>query len=187
MGILAEWRAAHALRRRARAFVRALLDEPSDDDVRWLAAQGTGGDVDHARWELRYARRAMGLLTAQRDALDDRTGSAVARQIADVFDRDPAIAAAKRDVAQRQFNARLRSYGEALAERAVDVPTRARLGRALLTFAGHVGQPPADAVARGGDVLATYLAEANEALRAQFGVASLPENVPPSAVQGGAR
>lgn len=187
MGFLAEWRAERALRRRARGFVRTLLTEPESEDVRWLAAQGTGGDVDHAAWELRYARRAMGMLTAQRDALDDRTASVVAHELAALFERDPRIAAVMREVAQRQFNARLRSYGEVLSERADDAPTRARLGRALLGFAGLSGRPAPEAVARAGDLLAGYLAAANEALRAQFGVASLPENVPPSVAQGGGR
>src|SRR5688500_17899154 len=76
-----EWREARAHARRVRSYVATVRAEPADDDARWLAAAAAGGDVDHARWELRYARRALGLLAAQRDALDDRTPSAIAREL----------------------------------------------------------------------------------------------------------
>lgn len=181
MGFWRDWRADRALRRRAAAFTRVILAEPDADEVRWLAEHGTGGDLDHATWELRYARRALGLLTAERDALDDRTGSLVAREIADAFARDPQIAAGKRDVAERQFNARLRTYGEVLATRERE-GTRSRLGRALLSFAGHARRSDEAPWARAGDILAAYLESANESLRRLFGTASLPENIAPSAL-----
>ena len=69
---------------RQRRSSTALFREPDAADVEWLAATATRGDLDHARWELRYARRALGLITAQRDALDDRTASIVARAICGV-------------------------------------------------------------------------------------------------------
>jgi hypothetical protein len=181
MGFWRQWRAERELRKRAAGFTRNLLTEPADDDVRWLAEHGTGGDLDHARWELRYARRALGLLTAERDALDDRTGSLVARELAEAFARDPLIASAKREVAERQFNARLRTYGDVLATRERE-GTGARLGRALLAFAGR-SDPPDDApLGHAGDILAAYLEGANETLRRLFGTASLPEDIAPSAV-----
>jgi hypothetical protein len=37
-------------------------------------------------------------------------------------------------------------------------------------------------VARAGDLLTAYAGESNEALRATFGTAQLPEDIPPSAV-----
>jgi hypothetical protein len=181
MGFWRDWRAERELRRRAAAFTRAILAEPVPDEVRWLAEHGTGGDLDHATWELRYARRALGLLTAERDALDDRTGSLVAREIADAFARDPQIAAGKRDVAERQFNARLRTYGDVLATRERE-GTRSRLGRALLSFAGRVEVADGAPLVRAGDILAQYLEAANETLRRLFGTASLPENIAPSAL-----
>jgi hypothetical protein len=181
MGFWRDWRAERELRRRAAAFTRVILAEPDADEVRWLAEHGTGGDLDHATWELRYARRALGLLTAQRDALDDRTGSLVAREVAEAFARDPLIAAAKREVAERQFNARLRTYGDVLAARERE-GTRARLGRALLSFAGHAGGADGAPWAHAGDILAAYLESANESLRRLFGTASLPENIAPSAL-----
>ena len=36
-----------------------------------------------------------------------------------------------------------------------------------------------------GDLLARYLTDANEALRASFGTAELPEHIPPSEIGGG--
>jgi hypothetical protein len=185
MGFWRHWRAERELRKRAVAFTLVLLAEPGADEVRWLAEHGTGGDLDHARWELRYARRALGLLTAERDALDDRTGSLVAHELAEAFARDRLIDAGKRDVAERQFNARLRTYGEVLATRERE-GTRARLGRALLAFAGRADGAESAPVAHAGDVLAAYLESANETLRRLFGTASLPEHVAPSALaQGG--
>jgi hypothetical protein len=178
--MLTEWRARRALRARATAYVASLFAEPSDDDVRWLATQGTGGDLDHARWELRYAKRALGLLTAERDALDDRTGSAVAAALGRALARDAAIAPGRLRVAERQLNARLRAYGDALVSRE-GAGTGWHLGRALLDFAGRKESAPAEAVARAGDVLARYLAESNEALRDHFGAPRLRDDVGASA------
>ncbi|HJU89616.1 MAG TPA: hypothetical protein VJ672_09495 [Gemmatimonadaceae bacterium] len=181
-----EWRARRALDERARRYVAALWTEPSKADVDWLAARATGGDVDHARWELRYARRALCLLAAQRDALDDRTASVVARALGRALAADPNVAPGKLKVAERQLNARLAAYREAIVNRE-GAGTGWHLGRALLRFAGRRDAvDPAD-VAQAGDVAARYLEEANEALREQFGAAALPEDVAPSALGSGAR
>jgi hypothetical protein len=178
--MLREWRAQRALRARAAAYVAALFADPSDDDVRWLASQGTAGDADHARWELRYAKRALGLLTAQRDALDDRTGSAVAAALGRALARDAAIAPGRLRVAERQLNARLRAYGDALVSRE-GAGTGWHLGRALLEFAGRREGSSPEAVARAGDVLARYLAESNEALREHFGAPRIADDIPAKA------
>jgi hypothetical protein len=181
-GWWSEWKARRALHRRAVAFLRSLQVEPNDVDVKWLADRGTRGDQDHARWELRYARRALGLLAAQRDALDDRTASAVARELGVALARDPAIDSAKRPIAQKQLNSRLRAYGEVLNVRNALEATSTRLGRALFSFTAGSGQPsPAD-YGRAGEILAGYLEDANVALRKEFGVAALPEHVPPSEI-----
>jgi hypothetical protein len=174
--VLKAWRAQRALRARAASYVEVLFAEPPDQDLQWLAANGTSGDLDHARWELRYARRALGLLTAERDALDDRTGSAVAAALGTALARDPAIAPGRLRVAERQLNARLRAYGDALVRRE-GAGTGWHLGRALLEFAGRKGGSPPDVVAKAGDVLARYLAESNEALREHFGAPRLAEDV----------
>ena len=182
MGLLRRWQAERDLRRRATACARALAREPAEEDVHWLAAHGTAGDLDHARWELRYARRALGLIAAQRDALDDRTASAVAHALAAELARDPRVDAAKRDVAERQFNARLRAFAEALASRD-ERGVREMLGSTLLAFAGA---PPrsADDAAHAGELVMRYLAEGNARLREAFGAAELPEHVAPSAARG---
>lgn len=183
MPLFARWRAERDFQRKAERFVERLLAEPEDQDVRWLASMATRGDTDHARWELRYARRSLGLLTAERDALDDRTGSAVARALAAATAHDPQVAAEMQEIAERQFNARLSAYRDALAARA-GAATGARLGQTLFAFAGGSFRQVDEQIARGGDLLGRYLTDANTALRETFGKASLPENVPPSALAG---
>ncbi len=183
MALFARWRAERELQRKAEAYVAALFREPDPADVEWLAARATRGDTDHALWELRYARRALGLIAAQRDALDDRTASIVAKGISEAFGRDQHIAAEKVDTAERQFNARLSAYRDGLAAKA-GAPTPIRMGQTLFAFAGGSFKLQDANIVRAGELLGTYLAEANEALRASFGTAVLPENVPPSAIAG---
>jgi len=133
-GFFAAWRDQRRLRRNAALYVQSLLEEPDTNDVGWLSDVATRGDVDRARWELRYARRASGLLSAERDALDDRTASAVARELADGWSRDRNIAAGMRQTAEQQFNARLRMLSQALTARSSPEPTGTRLGKALLDY-----------------------------------------------------
>jgi hypothetical protein len=166
-------------RRRAAGFVSALWAEPADADVAWLAGAATGGDLDHARWELRYARRALGLLVAQRDALDDRTGSLVAGEVGQALTRDPAVAVDMVPLAERQFNDRLAAYRDALRQRSAE-PVGARLGRVLLVFAGSVRAARGAGLQQAGEILARYLEETNALLRARFGEVDLPDDVRPS-------
>ncbi|HJU64680.1 MAG TPA: hypothetical protein VJ596_03340 [Gemmatimonadaceae bacterium] len=180
--MFAEWRARRVLRAKAAAYVATLFADVPTNDVEWLARHGTGGDADHARWELRYAKRAIGLLTAKRDALDDKTASAVAHELAMALASDPNIDAGKLRVAERQLNARLRAYGEALSNRE-GAGSGWHMGRTLLEFAGRRETVPPEVVAHAGEVLANYLAEANEALRREFGSAALPEDVAPSSLR----
>ncbi|MGH7678304.1 MAG: hypothetical protein ACRENU_07550, partial [Gemmatimonadaceae bacterium] len=140
----------------------------------------TRGDDDHARWELRYARRAIGLLIAQRDALDDRTGSVVGRAVSEAFDADERIDRDRRDLAERQFNARLSAYRDALGARVPD--SSVRLGQTLLAFSGGSFRDVDEKVRRAGEIVEAYMKEANETLRSVFGTAALPEHVPPSAL-----
>jgi hypothetical protein len=175
------WRAERDLQRKAASYVSVLFQEPAQPDIEWLTQTATRGDVDHAMWELRYARRALGLIAAQRDALDDRTASFVAREITEAFARDKNVAAGMLETAERQFNARLSAYRDGLAARA-GAATPIRMGQTLFAFAGGSFKLQDDNIVRAGVLLETYLADANEALRASFGTASLPENVPPSAL-----
>jgi hypothetical protein len=170
---LRAWTVDREQRRRAASYVAALCAEPAEEDVAWLSEHGTDCDTDHARWELRYARRALGLIAAQRDALDDRTGSLVATELARSLANDPAIAPGKIRVAERQLNARLSAYGDALGNREGE-GSGWHLGRTLLEFAGHRDAVRPDVVATAGDLLARYLGEANAALRKSFGAATLP-------------
>ena len=133
---LRAWTVDRDQRRRAASYVAALFAEPADDDVAWLSEHGTDCDTDHARWELRYARRALGLLAAQRDALDDRTASLVASELARALANDPAVAPGKIRMAERQLNARLSAYRDALGNRQGE-GSGWHLGRTLLEFAGH--------------------------------------------------
>jgi hypothetical protein len=184
MPFFARWRAERELQRKAVSFVEALFRDPADADVEWLAGAATRGDVDHARWELRYARRSLGLIAAQRDALDDRTASIVAKAISEAFTRDPNIAPEMVDTSERQFNARLSAYRDGLAAKA-GAPTQIRMGQTLMAFAGGSFKKQDANIVRAGELLDSYLTEANEALRASFGTATLPENIAPSALIGG--
>jgi len=186
MPLFARWKAERDLQRKAAAFVGAIFSDPDPADARWLAETATRGDLDHAQWELRYARRALGLIASQRDALDDRTASIVARELTEAFARDPNIAGEMKETAERQFNARLSAYRDGLAAKA-GAPTPIRMGQTLFAFAGGSFRRQDENIDRAGELLASYLAEANEALRATFGSATLPEHLPPSALAAGYR
>lgn len=177
-----EWRSEWRHKRGVAQYVAALMSEPDEGDVSWLASAACGGDTDRAAWELRYARRALGLVVAQRDALDDRTGSLVARELGEALQGDRHIAPAMMELAGRQFNDRLSTYRDVLTARSAAEGAVGRLGRALLFIAG-TARASDDMVARAGDMLVRYVGEANEALRKAFGAPSLPEDVPPSALE----
>lgn len=185
MSLLPRWRSDRQEEKRATRYLAAIQSEPADADVSWLAKIATRGDEDHARWELRYARRALGLLVAQRDALDDRTASLVARALSAAFERDPRIDDDRRDLAARQFNARLSAYRDAL--RARPARTGTQMGQTLLAFAGGAFRDVDDQVRRATELVVGYEREANAALRDAFGAADLPENVAPSALADSGR
>lgn len=179
MRLFASFRDDRALARRSAAFVAVLMHEPAVDDVEWLAEHGTRGDGDHARWELRYLRRALGILVAQRDALDDRTASASLRALIARMGRDPAVDATLRELSARQFDARLGAYRDALGSRGLGTPAL-RVAQNLLAFAGGPIRAHDPVVLRGAALVDAYLAELNAALQDAFGQASLPDDLPPS-------
>ena len=163
---------------RARLYVEHLMADPPGDIVLRLAAAGDADD-DHARWELRYALRAIGYLVSERDALDDRTSAEVARAISDAQEADPNVAHDRRTVAQRQFNERLRDYRAALADRTATAAPAERIGRVLLSYARSGS--PSNADARfAAEVVAELIAQCNAALREAYGEASLPVDTAPS-------
>ena len=172
-------------RRRARAYVAVLQREPDDEGARWLAELRRPHDLDHARWELRYARLALGQLEAERDALDDRAPSTVAHELVAALERDHRVAAGMLDTAKRQFNARLLRYREALGTRGAAEPLARRLGRELLRFAHGENRFDGSDEDRAGELLRRYTTEFNVALQSAFGRAKLPEDIRPSEAAAG--
>ncbi|MEO6527404.1 MAG: hypothetical protein ABIP93_12315 [Gemmatimonadaceae bacterium] len=179
MRLFRSFRDDRALLRRSATYASVLMQEPSTDDVTWLARDATRGDNDHARWELRYVRRSIGILVAQRDALDDRTPSEVLRALLHRMHKDPNVDDTLRDLAERQFNARLSAYRDAFSLRGHGTPAL-RVAQNLLAFAGGPIRGDDPVVLRGAELVADYVASANEALRDSFGAAALPEDVAPS-------
>jgi hypothetical protein len=166
--------------RRAETYVAGLVQDPPDVLVARLAA-ASDGDEDHARWELRYARRAIGLIVAERDALDDRTSSDVAAALGDAHENDSNIATDRRAIADRQFNDRLRDYRAALADRTATASPAERMGAVLLGYA-RATTPTNASLRFAGEAIAELVAECNAALRAAYGEADLPADLPPSAL-----
>lgn len=172
-------------RQSAAGYVAHLVGDPFAGDVAWLSAIMLARDEDHARWELRYARRALGLLVAERDALDDRTPALVADALEAALERDPHVAADKVDVALAQFNVRLSAYREAFRARNPKEAVGLRLGRELLSFSSAVPKERDLAIAEAATILQRLMSDAAEALRRSFGEAKLPDDLPPSQMARG--
>jgi hypothetical protein len=168
-----------ALLRRSAAYAAVLMREPAAVDVEFLAKDATRGDLDHAQWELRYLRRALGILVAQRDALDDRTPSEVFRALVHRMQKDRNVDEGLVELAERQFSARLSAYRDAFNLRGHGSAT-VRVAQNLLAFSGGPIRSDDPAVVHGAELVARYLAESNTALRQSFGAAQLPEDVAPS-------
>jgi hypothetical protein len=180
MSFLSRLAQRRALRRKALKYVRTLHAEPGESDVAWLASVDPGGDEDHAAWELRYARLALGVLAAERDALDDRVPAAVAHAVTESLSSDRRIAAAMLPLAERQFGARLATYRDAVGRKHAGDPLDQRLGRTLLEFTSHAEVPDQRTIDRAGRIAQAYMRSASAALLEVFGRASLPEDVKPS-------
>ncbi len=164
---------AGARARAARAFVASAFDEPDPEDVRTLASVATRGDVDHATWELRYARRALAVVIAERRAHDDRTPSLVASAVHDAFANDPNVAAAATELAERQFNDRLAAYRDALLARTRE-PAAIRLARVLLVFAGALRVARGDGLAVVADVVGRVLGHIDAEFDRSLGATTVP-------------
>lgn len=177
MGLWSDWRAQRERSRRAAAYVGRLLPTPEHSDVAWLRSVGVTDLV--ANRELTFAKRAIGLIVAERDALDDRTASNVAHQLAPVISRElrntPELG--------REWGERWRAYTAALAVRGSIESPPARLARVLLDGAG-VAEPTAQSLARATQFVLDTRGAANVVLRDVFGVATLPDDIRPSALRG---
>lgn len=178
-----EWRAARQRRERARKYVATLMREPAPDDVAWLAESAAAGDQDHARWELRYARMAIGVFVAERDALSDQVASDVAAALHEALDQDQGIAPDMKPLARRQLDDRLQTYREAFFAGGGSLGND-RAGRVLLAFASDGARSAGKPLARATAILNAVALEANAALQDAFGAASLPEHLPPSEAAG---
>ena len=176
MGLYSEWRNARRRRRSAAAYLERVSQEGGTDSALWLSS--VGGD-ERAASELLFLRRALALIVAERDALDDRTASDVAHGLASVIARE----AQDNSETGRRWVDRWREYTAALAVRGSAESPSARLARVLLRGAG-VETINADTLATTTSVVHSTRVQANEALRAAFGVASLPDDVRPSAMHG---
>lgn len=179
-----EWREARERARRSHIVVGTLRREPAEADVDWLADAAANGDRDHARWELRYARAALGLVVAQRDALADRTAAELSAGVLAALGADPHIAVDRRELAERQFNERLLAYREAMTLRGGTIQAADRVGRCLLAFASDGARTAGAPLAYAIELLQRYADEAAESLRAAYGEAELPEDVKPSVIRG---
>jgi hypothetical protein len=166
---------------RSGSYADVLMLEPPGVDVDWLTRTATRGDVDHARWELRYLRRAVGIFVAQRDALDDRTHSEVLRVLIKRMERDPHVDAKLRELAARQFNARMSAYRDAFTSRGHGAPA-VRVAQNLLAFSGGPIRAADPIVQHGAGLVSALLATCNEALRQAFGTVELPGDIAPSAL-----
>ena len=182
MSFLTEWRVARERRRRAAVYLGAMTQHVAPADIEWLSRIVEGRNERLATRELEFARRAIGLIVAERDALDDRTASDVAHQLATIISSE-----SRRDsVAGRAWSERWRAYTGALAARGSLESPAARMARVMLAGTG-VEAPTHEQLVRGTQHMLAVRSAANEALRTAYGSASLPEDIRPSAVRPVAR
>ncbi len=176
MGILAALQEKRRRQGLAERYVAALLRPAAADDVAWLSAAG-GGSAERSTRELAFAQRAIGLIVAERDALDDLT----AADVSHALDAVVASEARARSGEVAEWSAHWRDYADAMAARGRAEPPLGRIARVLLRRVG-VAEPDADQLARGVNIVTAFRHSANDVLREVYGSATLPEDRPPSAV-----
>ena len=108
---------------------------------------------------------AIGLIVAERDALDDRTASDVAHQLAPVISREARGAV---DLG-REWGERWRAYTAALAVRGSVESPATRLARVLLSGAG-IAEPTAEQLVRA----TLFVNETRSAANVALGEGSVP-------------
>lgn len=176
MGWWRNWRAARERRRRAIYFAGRCADAPPVEWLAWL--EESCGDAARAREELELAMRAIGLIVAERDALDDRTVSEVARAMAPALAREVTEAPAR----AARWGLRWRAYADAMSRRGVLETTPHRLGRVLLASVG-IDEPNDMQLRRAATAVGEIRDRLNASLRRAFGEARLPEDIRPSELQ----
>ena len=95
--------------------------------------------------------------------------------------KDQNVDDALRELAERQFNARLAAYRDAFTSRGHGTPAL-RVAQNMLAFAGGPIRGDDPVVVRGAELVTNLIATANETLRESFGTAELPEDVSPSSL-----
>jgi hypothetical protein len=95
--------------------------------------------------------------------------------------KDPNVDEDLRELAERQFNARLSAYRDAFTSRGHGTPAL-RVAQNLLAFAGGPIRANDPVVQRGASLVSDILSSAAATLRDTFGAAELPEDVAPSQV-----
>jgi hypothetical protein len=176
VGFLANRRAQRRRQEAAERYVAALQVPPHPDDVQWLSECAAAPMATVSR-ELLLAQRAIGLIVAERDALDDQTAADVAHAIDAVVARE---ARSMRDSVAEWADHWL-EYHEALAARGRAEPPLRRIARVLLRRVG-VQEPGSAQLVRAVGIVTRHRLEANDALTEAFGVADLPEDRLPSDV-----
>jgi hypothetical protein len=164
---LARWREDRVRAQRAERYVDLLMAAPPEAAVTQWSTM-TDGDPDHAAWEWRYARRALGLIVAERYAQDDRTVAEIAEVLSERQLADAAVDPTRRTLMQAQFNERLSAYRGAVANRISSDPLSVRLGFVLLRFERPTVPTP-QAAARLGLALDAMMADLNQALAEIYG------------------
>lgn len=157
------------------AFVRHLVAPPPADEVRWL--QGLGVAPEVARREVGWAIRAVGLIVAARDALDDRTAAQVSHALGRALVAGDPVGGATGG-----WGERMGAYLEAHAARGTGETVARRLAGVLLQGAGVTDALP-DALEQAGALVTRHRVRLNTELGRAFGVASLPDDLPPSALR----
>jgi hypothetical protein len=176
VGFLANRREQRRRQEAAERYLAALLLPPDPDDVQWLAQCAAALPASVER-ELVLAQRAIGLIVAERDALDDQTAADVAHAIDAIVARE---AESWRDSVAEWMD-HWREYHDALVARGRAEPPLRRIARVLLRRVG-LREPGSAQLVRAVGIVTRHRHEANEALAAAFGVAELPEDRLPSAV-----
>ena len=176
MGFLANRREARKRQEAAERYLAVALQPGDPADVAWLS-EIAGASSSAAERELAFAQRAIALIVAERDALDDRTAADVAHAIDALTEREARTRAGERDVWLDHW----REYADALAARGRHEPPLRRIARVLLRRLG-VTDPGSPQLVRVVGIVTRDRMAANEALREAFGTASLPEDRAPSDV-----